>query len=207
MTDAGLLARGSEEPAGSGCDWRFWMSYRKRMLGTGACACAGVALALVAGCASAPTRTGADEESAAGPAGAAEAAPGREAAGPSASSEAEAAGREEPPEAEAEEGAAEVTDANLDKFVSRGVALIDFWATWCPPCRVQGPIVEKIAEEYRGRVRVGKLDVDGNRKSAARFEVQAIPTLIVFKDGEVARKLVGLQDENQLRAALDEASK
>ncbi len=103
------------------------------------------------------------------------------------------------------EAAIEITDANFDEVTSKGVALVDFWATWCPPCRMQGPIVEKLAEKYAGRAAVGKLDVDANPKTAAKFGVRSIPTLVVLKDGEEFKKLIGLQTEDALAAVLDEA--
>ena len=96
-----------------------------------------------------------------------------------------------------------ITDANFDETIKAGVVLVDFWATWCPPCRTQGPIVERIALAYTGRVVVGKLDVDKNPKTSGRFGITAIPTLIIFKDGKVAQKLVGLRREDALKAALD----
>ena len=98
-----------------------------------------------------------------------------------------------------------LTDANFAEKTSKGVVLVDFWATWCPPCRTQGPIVEKIAKRYAGRVTVGKLDVDKNPKTAKRFDIRAIPTLIIFKDGKVHRQLVGLQQEQKLASELDAA--
>ncbi len=103
------------------------------------------------------------------------------------------------------EAAIEITDANFDEVTSKGGALVDFWATWCPPCRMQGPIVEKLAEKYAGRAAVGKLDVDANPKTAAKFGVRSIPTLVVLKDGEEFKKLIGLQTEDALAAVRDEA--
>lgn len=97
-----------------------------------------------------------------------------------------------------------ITDATFDETIKEGVVLVDFWATWCPPCRTQGPIVERVALAYRGKAVVGKLDVDKNPKTAKRFAVRSIPTLIIFKDGKVAQKFVGLRKEAELKAALDE---
>ena len=96
-----------------------------------------------------------------------------------------------------------ITDANFDETIRSGVTLVDFWATWCPPCRTQGPIVERIAAAYNGKAKVGKLDVDRNKKTAGRFDVSAIPTLIIFKDGKLVRKFIGLRQEAELKAALD----
>lgn len=98
-----------------------------------------------------------------------------------------------------------ITDANFQQVTSKGVVLVDFWAAWCPPCRTQGPIVEEVAGQYKGLATIGKLDVDKNRQTAGRFSVRSIPTLIIFKDGKVFRRLVGLRSKEQLSAALDEA--
>ena len=103
------------------------------------------------------------------------------------------------------EGLVELTDAKFDEVTGKGVVLVDFWAEWCPPCRMQGPIVEKLAQAYAGKAVIAKLDVDSNQASAGKFGVQSIPTLIVFKDGEEANKLVGLQTEAKLAEVLDEA--
>jgi thioredoxin 1 len=101
--------------------------------------------------------------------------------------------------------AVEVTDTNFeDTIVNAGKpALVDFWAVWCGPCRVIGPIVEEIAEEYDGRVVVGKLDVDSNRETAVKFGIQAIPTLLLVKDGEIVDRLVGVTDKANLVSKLD----
>jgi len=103
------------------------------------------------------------------------------------------------------EGVVELTDAKFDEVTGKGVVLVDFWAEWCPPCRMQGPIVEKLAEQYAGKVVIAKLDVDSNQASAGKFGVQSIPTLILFKDGKEAKKLIGLQTEAKLTEVLDEA--
>jgi len=97
-----------------------------------------------------------------------------------------------------------LSDANFDETIKSGVTLVDFWATWCGPCRTQGPIVDKVAEAYAGKAKVGKLDVDQNGATARRFGVNAIPTLIIFKDGEKVKQFVGVQSEAKLKAAIDE---
>ncbi len=101
--------------------------------------------------------------------------------------------------------ATDLTDANFEEMTGKGVAVVDFWAEWCPPCRMQGPIVEKIAEEYAGRAVVGKVDTDASRNTAAKFGIQSIPTIIIFKDGKELKKMVGLQTEAKLKEALDAA--
>lgn len=107
------------------------------------------------------------------------------------------------------ENIVELTDANFATEVeqAKGVCLVDFWAEWCPPCRMVAPIVEEIAGEYAGKAKVGKVDTDANRDTAAKFGITAIPTLIVFKDGEVAKRFTGVTSRDDLKAALDEALK
>jgi thioredoxin 1 len=101
--------------------------------------------------------------------------------------------------------ATELTDANFAEMTGKGVAVVDFWAEWCPPCRMQGPIIEKIAEAYAGRAVVGKLDTDASRNTASSFGVQSIPTIIILKDGQESKRMVGLQTEAKLKEVLDEA--
>ena len=98
-----------------------------------------------------------------------------------------------------------LTDADFAQVTSKGVTLVDFWAEWCGPCRMQGPIVEKVAEQYAGRAVVAKLDVDANRQTAEKFGIRSIPTIIVFKDGDIFRQMVALQSEDKLKSVLDEA--
>lgn len=97
----------------------------------------------------------------------------------------------------------DLTDSTFDKVVSSGITLVDFWATWCPPCRAQGPIVEKIAETYDGKAVIAKLDVDAEGQTAAKYGVSSIPTLVLLKDGKEVRRFVGLQQERELADALD----
>jgi thioredoxin 1 len=102
--------------------------------------------------------------------------------------------------------AVEITDANFDETILNAgkPALVDFWAVWCGPCRVVGPIVEEIAEAYSDRVVVGKLDVDANRDTAVKYGIQAIPTLLLVNNGEVADRIVGVTDKVSLAAKLDD---
>lgn len=97
-----------------------------------------------------------------------------------------------------------LTEGNFKQMTEQGVVLIDFWATWCPPCRVQGPIVEEVAAEIGDKARIAKLDVDQNGRLAALYEVRNIPTLIIFKDGEPARRFVGVTQKETLIQALNE---
>ena len=87
----------------------------------------------------------------------------------------------------------EITDENFADEIesSEGLAIVDFWAEWCGPCRMVGPIVEELAEEYEGKGKVGKLDVDSNRVTAGRFNIRSIPSILYFKDGQVVDQVVG----------------
>lgn len=98
------------------------------------------------------------------------------------------------------------TDQNFDQEVIKipGVVLIDFYASWCGPCKIQGPIIEQLASEYAGKAKIGKLDVDVSNQVASQFQVMSIPTLIIFKNGQLKERLVGLQAAEKLRVKLDE---
>lgn len=99
----------------------------------------------------------------------------------------------------------ELTDSNFAKEVTdyKGLVLVDFWAEWCGPCRMVGPVVEKIAEDYAGRLKVGKLNVDLHGRAALSYGVTGIPTLILFKDGQVVDKIVGAVPEKELKKMVD----
>ncbi|QLK85777.1 thioredoxin [Staphylococcus sp. 17KM0847] len=97
----------------------------------------------------------------------------------------------------------EVKDTNFDEQIKEGVKLVDFWATWCGPCKMIAPVLEDLAADYDGKADVLKLDVDQNQATAAKYEVMSIPTLIVFKDGEPVDKVVGFQPKENLAQVLD----
>ena len=103
------------------------------------------------------------------------------------------------------ENTVEITDSNFESEVVKSTTpvLIDFWAAWCAPCRALAPTVDSIAAEYKGRVKVGKLDVDANGSTAARFNIRGIPTLLVIKDGQVKEQMVGAVEKSAITKALD----
>jgi thioredoxin 1 len=100
----------------------------------------------------------------------------------------------------------ELTDANFDEVIhTAGMpVLVDFWAPWCGPCRMMGPIIEEFANDYSGKAKICKLNTDDARDSAMEFGISAIPTIILFKDGQVQKKWVGLTSKKDLAAAIDE---
>ena len=88
--------------------------------------------------------------------------------------------------------AIEITDSSFDEVIkSEQPVLVDFWAEWCGPCKMIGPIVEELARDYDGKVTIGKIDVDANQDIPGRFGIRSIPTLLIFKGGEVVDKVVG----------------
>jgi thioredoxin 1 len=99
------------------------------------------------------------------------------------------------------------TDANFDQQAVNGSmpALVDFWAEWCGPCRMLGPTIEEIAKDYSGRVLVGKMDTDANQATAVKLGIQSIPTVMLFKNGKLVQKWVGVRPKAEFTKALDAA--
>jgi len=95
-----------------------------------------------------------------------------------------------------------VTKGNFNETVAQGVSLLDFWAPWCGPCKMQLPIVEELAEELKGQATIAKVNVDEEPELASQFGVMSIPTLILFKDGQPVDKLVGLQSKAALQSKI-----
>ncbi len=101
--------------------------------------------------------------------------------------------------------ALEITDANFEELVLKSdkPVLVDFWAEWCGPCRMVGPVVEEMAKEYEGKAVIGKVNVDLNSKISSDFGIRNIPTLLFFKDGKVVDKQVGVAAKSALSAKLN----
>jgi thioredoxin 1 len=98
-----------------------------------------------------------------------------------------------------------LNDANFDNEIKNGVVLVDFHAEWCGPCRMLAPIVEQLANEMAGKVTVAKVDTDQAQEVASKYEVTSIPTLILFKNGQLMKKSVGLKDLDTLRSMVNSA--
>ena len=108
----------------------------------------------------------------------------------------------------ASETVLELTDDNFEQEVisSDKPVLVDFWAEWCMPCGMLAPTIDELADEFDGRVKVGKVDTDSNRDVSAKFGISAIPTILLFKDGEVLRKFVGVTSKQEFADELEKAA-
>lgn len=101
--------------------------------------------------------------------------------------------------------ALEITDANFEEIVLKSdkPVVVDFWAAWCGPCRMVGPIIDEISSDYEGKAVVGKIDIDTNQEFAAKYGVRNIPTVLVFQNGEVVGRQVGVAPKNAYSEAID----
>ena len=98
-----------------------------------------------------------------------------------------------------------LTDQNFAKEVleCKGVALVDFWAPWCGPCRMLGPVIEELAQEYQGKAKICKINTDEAAEISAQYRIASIPTILIFKDGQPKAQLIGLQSKEELKKQLD----
>lgn len=99
----------------------------------------------------------------------------------------------------------ELTDSDFAAHINQGVTLVDFWAPWCGPCRMQSPILDRVAQKRQGQAKVAKVNIDASPTIAAAQNVQSIPTMIVFRDGQPVQTFVGVRPEADLLSAIDQA--
>ena len=99
-----------------------------------------------------------------------------------------------------------LNEANFQQIIDKGIVLVDFWAEWCAPCRAQSPIIEALATAIHDKATICKVNVDDNQNISQKYEVMSIPTIILFKDGKVVQKLVGLQEQKVLENAIQSAA-
>lgn len=97
----------------------------------------------------------------------------------------------------------ELNDSNFDSEIKKGIVMVDFWAPWCAPCRMVAPVLEELSNEYKGQITITKLNVDENSQAASKYSVTSIPTLIVFKNGEVVERTVGASPKQHYMTMLN----
>lgn len=98
-----------------------------------------------------------------------------------------------------------LTDANFKQVTASGLTLVDFWADWCMPCKLLAPTISQVADEYQGKAKVGKLNVEEAKQTAAKYGVSSIPTVILFKNGKEIKRFVGVKPKSVYASAIDKA--
>lgn len=98
-----------------------------------------------------------------------------------------------------------INESEFNTEIKSGYVLVDFWATWCPPCKMLAPVLDELSKDFVGEIRFVKIDIDKNRSVAGQYQIQSIPTLILFKDGKAVNKWVGLQEKSAFKKVLQEA--
>ncbi len=96
-----------------------------------------------------------------------------------------------------------LTAQEFDDFISEGNVVIDFWAAWCGPCRMVAPVIDQLADEFQDKLVVAKVNVDDEGELATRFRIMSIPTIILFKDGEIAERLIGVRTKDEFKSVID----
>ena len=97
----------------------------------------------------------------------------------------------------------ELTGANFEATLAEGVSVVDFWAPWCGPCRMIAPVIEELSEDYEGKAKICKVNTDEEQDIAVKFGIRSIPTIMFFKDGQVADQIVGAQSKQALASKID----
>ena len=100
-----------------------------------------------------------------------------------------------------------ITDKNFESTIKEGLTLVDFWAPWCGPCQMVAPILEELSKEYEGRIKIVKLNTDENSIVSSRYQIQSIPTMMIFKNGEVVRRELGARPKNMIVQFIEEELK
>lgn len=98
-----------------------------------------------------------------------------------------------------------LNDENFQNEIAKGVTLVDFYADWCGPCRMIAPVIEELASEMNGKASIAKVDIENSQQTASNFHVTSIPTLILFKDGQEVKRIVGLKDKEALKSLIESA--
>lgn len=97
----------------------------------------------------------------------------------------------------------ELTSVNFEETIKKGITLVDFWAVWCGPCRMQSPIIDKLSQEIGDKAKIAKVNVDNSKDISQKYNISAIPTILIFKDGKLVKTLVGLQQKENLEKEIN----